>query len=84
MSNGRAWKRSVPASSFKVLWALFQPVERLANGSWLNGWVVIDERNPDAIAISGHGSQKDTVPSYLLRACQAEDPSQLDLDSLPF
>ena len=27
--NGRAWKRSVPPSSSKVLWSLFQPVERL-------------------------------------------------------
>jgi primase-polymerase (primpol)-like protein len=89
-------KASFPSAHVNTRWnpSRYLEVERFANNRWNNGWVVIDETNPDAVVISGKGSQKDTVPSYLLRSCKPKpkpepeeipfDPAQLDLSSLPF
>lgn len=75
-------KGSFPNAHVNERWnpTRWQPVERFSNDSWLNGWVVIDESNPDAISISGKGGQSDTVPSYLLRPCPSTKSAFNPLD----
>jgi hypothetical protein len=75
------------------------PVEYFSNGNWTNGFVVRDASNPDRVVIEKLGNPAVTRGTTYdmqlrwdidVRPCQSafktepEDPSQLDLDSLPF
>ena len=79
---------------YSVDYDLNKPVERLlADGSWERGWLLHNGSDPDKVSLVKFGNESYRVHGYRwdhdVRPCESfysttTDPSQLDLDSLPF